>query len=41
VLRWQNGRDVLLIELLRDAVVAAWYATEKDNGTVSYVLLGM
>ena len=41
VLKWQNGRDTLFVELLaRSGVVAGWYITEKPDGTISYDLLG-
>jgi hypothetical protein len=43
VLKWQNGRNVLLLELTqreRLGVRAGWFVTEKEDGTVSYVLLG-
>jgi hypothetical protein len=43
VLKWQNGRNVLLLELTqreRLGVRAGWYVTEKEDGTVSHVLLG-
>lgn len=40
VLRWQNGRETMFLEFLNAGAVAGWYVTEKDDGTVSYDLLG-
>jgi hypothetical protein len=49
VLKWQNGRDILLLELTERerqgvkeplGVRAGWYVTENQDGTVSTVLLG-
>jgi hypothetical protein len=40
VLRWQNGRDTLFLELTQRGVAAGWYVTEKADGAVSYDLLG-